>query len=134
MEKIEDLKKLTVPQLKVFLEKRGLSTEGLKLKQDLFEHAAAALKTESSVSTTEKTPAKVDADSCDRAVVKETTKAPVTQQPATSPLYTAADHALAGANGGQTSEYGRQSTDDDLSQFDADAQRLWLEERMHVSD
>ena len=115
MEKIEDLEKFTVAQLKAFLEKRGKSTEGRK--QDLFERAAAALKTE-------KTPAKVGADGHDRAVVTETTQAPVTQQPATSPLYTAADHALAGANGGQTSEYGRQPTDDDLSQFDADAQRL----------
>ena len=102
MEKIEDLKKLTVAQLKAFLEKRGKSTEGLK--PDLLERATAALKTESTtVSTTEKTPAKVGADGHDRAVVTETTQAPVTQQPATSPLYTAADYALAGTNGGQTS-------------------------------
>ena len=80
MEKIEDLKKLTVAQLKAFLEKRGKSTEGLK--QDLFERAAAALKTESTVSTTEKTPAKVGADGHDRAVITETTQATVTQQPA----------------------------------------------------
>ena len=108
METIEDLKKLTVPQLKAFLAQRGKSTEGLK--PDLLERATAALKTESTVSTTEKTPAHVGVDGQDRAAITDTTQAPVTQQPAPSSLSTAARKVIAGADGGQTSEYGRQPT------------------------
>ena len=132
METIEDLKTFTVAQLKAFLAQRGQSTEGLK--KDLLERAIAAWKTENSDSTTEKTTAQVGVDGQDQAAITDTTQAPVTQQPAPSPLSTAARKVIAGADGGQTSDYARQPTDDDhyRPDYDEDAHRAWLERRVQV--
>ena len=77
METIEGLAKATVPQLRTFLEQRGQSTEGLK--KDLFERAVSVWKTESSATTTEKTPAEVGAGDVKVAVTTATTQAPVSQ-------------------------------------------------------
>ena len=132
MEKIEDLAKATVPQLRTFLEQRGQSTEGLK--KDLFERAVSVWKTESSATTTEKTPAEVSAGDVKVAVTTATTQAPVSQPSVHSPPTTAAGNGVAGAKGGQTSEHGRQPKDEDYcrSDYEVDAHKLWLDQRVRA--
>ena len=129
---MEDFAKFTVPQLRTYLEQRGQSTEGLK--KDLFERAVSVWKTENSDTTTEKTHAEVSAGDVKVAVNTATTQAPVSQPSAQSPPTTVSGNGIAGANGGQTSEYGRQPKDEDYcrSDYEVDAHQRWLEQRVRA--